>query len=170
MQLLILRHAIALDREVAQEQHVRDAARPLTPVGKRKMRTVARGIEALVDSIDIIATSPLLRAVQTADVLARRFPKAARAECGALRPNFAVASLPTWLRQQTFASTIAIVGHEPDLSGFIAWATSGRLHRYVKLKKAGACLLEFDERIAKGKAVMHWLLTAEQLRVFGRQA
>jgi len=170
MKILILRHAAALDREIAKQQHVRDAARPLTSAGKRKMRAAARGIEKLIDSIDVIAVSPLLRATQTGDFLARRFPKSTREECSALRPNFVIASLPTWLRQQAFDSTITVVGHEPELSRFISWATSGRLHGYIKLKKSGACLLEFSKRVAKGKAVMHWLLTPEHLRVFGRQA
>ena len=169
MRVLIVRHGIALDRELARQQRLVDSARALTPQGRRKMRGVARGVAQWVPAVDIIATSPLVRAVETAQLLHRRLRSAKPVTCSALRPGHTVASLPRWLKQQNADATVLIVGHEPDLSMFIAWATVGRMRSYIKLKKGGACLLEFTGSIAKGGAEMQWLLTPDQLRTSGKR-
>lgn len=169
MRVVVVRHGVALDRELARQQRLSDSARALTPQGRRKMRGVARGVAMWVPAVDIIATSPLIRAVETAQLLHRRVHSAKPVVCSALRPGHTVASLPNWLKQQHAASTVLVVGHEPDLSLFIAWATVGRRRSAIKLKKGGACLLEFAGPIAKGRAAMHWLMTPSQLRICGER-
>jgi phosphohistidine phosphatase len=57
-----------------------------------------------------------------------------------------------------------LVGHEPDLSQWAGWALTGRSQSLLALKKAGACLLEFEGRPEARKGRLLWLLTAGQLR------
>ena len=68
MNILVIRHAIAADRERHAEQHdgEDDGLRPLTARGRKRMREGARGLRRLVPKIDLLATSPLTRAAQTA--------------------------------------------------------------------------------------------------------
>ena len=70
MQVLVVRHAIAEQREEFAPTGKDDSQRPLTHDGRRKMRRGAVGLRAVVPAIDVLATSPLLRAVQTAEILA----------------------------------------------------------------------------------------------------
>ena len=70
MQVLVVRHAIAEQREEFARTGKDDSQRPLTHDGRRKMRRGAVGLRAVVPAIDVLATSPLLRAVQTAEILA----------------------------------------------------------------------------------------------------
>ncbi|MGH8609545.1 MAG: histidine phosphatase family protein [Gammaproteobacteria bacterium] len=70
MQVLVVRHAIAEQREEFARTGKDDCQRPLTDDGRRKMRRGAAGLRAVVPAIDVLATSPLLRAVQTAEILA----------------------------------------------------------------------------------------------------
>lgn len=70
MQVLVVRHAIAEQQEEFARTGKDDSQRPLTDDGRRKVRRGAAGLRAVVPAIDVLATSPLLRAVQTAEILA----------------------------------------------------------------------------------------------------
>ena len=71
MNLLVIRHAVAEDRETFAEQGKDDSLRPLTDDGRRKMQRAARGIQSMVPSVGVIATSPFVRATQTAQVVGK---------------------------------------------------------------------------------------------------
>src|SRR5690242_10606501 len=71
LRVLAVRHAIAVEREDFAKDGGTDALRPLTKTGRRKMRQAAEGLLTLVSKIDALAASPLTRAAQTADILAR---------------------------------------------------------------------------------------------------
>ncbi len=75
MKLLVIRHGVAMEREEYRQQCARESAqepddglRPLTSAGIRKMDKNARGLAKLVNHIDVLVTSPLVRAVQTAQM------------------------------------------------------------------------------------------------------
>src|SRR5688572_31331958 len=70
MQLLVIRHAIAMDREEYARTGRPDSDRPLTDTGRRRMRKNARGLQRVAPHPDLIATSPWLRAAYTARVVA----------------------------------------------------------------------------------------------------
>src|SRR5436190_1246413 len=73
MQLLIVRHGIAEERETWAPRN--DDLRPLTEEGKKKMKEAAKGLHALVPKLEVLASSPLTRAVQTATILAKEYDK-----------------------------------------------------------------------------------------------
>src|SRR5204863_491173 len=73
MRLLVVRHAIAEDREAFARSHKDDAARPLTPDGRRKMERAALGLKELVPELELLAASPYKRALETAEIIAHAY-------------------------------------------------------------------------------------------------
>ena len=162
MNLLIVRHAIAMDRDDFAATGQSDDLRPLIPAGRRRMRGVAKGIASIVVP-DLIATSPLKRAMQTAQILSRAYDIEIGAIVDALRPDRSPDEFVAWAQTQPADGTVAIVGHEPHLSQLIAWLTMGRSSAFVELKKGGACLLDFEGAPAKSGATILWLMRPSQL-------
>jgi phosphohistidine phosphatase len=128
------------------------------------MRRVARGLRALVDPIDVLATSPFVRSVETARIIAGVFGGPEPVQVDALEPGRPPADLVLWLEKEAPEGTIAIVGHEPSLGEAITWFLSGRRTPFVGLGKGGACLLEFPYEVGAGRAVLSWVLRPGQLR------
>jgi len=165
--LLVVRHALAEDRDLFKRTGQSDDLRPLTDRGRRRMRRIARGLARML-SPDLLVTSPLTRAVQTAEILSRAFDHAVSPPIDALRPDAAPEEFGRWAASLRGKSTVAIVGHEPHLTRLIAWLTIGRLSVYMKLKKGGACLIEFDRIPRQGGGTLLWHLLPSQLSELGR--
>src|SRR5206468_2606171 len=137
--------------------------------GRGKMRRGAQGLRSVVGRIALLASSPLVRARETAEIVAPALgvPRVEIVE--ALRPERAYDELAAWLRGRAQPNddedrTIAVVGHEPHLGGLVTWLMTGADDSRVELKKGGACLLHFDDEPREGEATLRWLLTPSQLR------
>lgn len=128
------------------------------------MKKVARGLAEAVDKIDLIASSPLTRAIQTMDVLSKKYPDAATTVVGALEPIQNYETFREWLGRLEGVETVAAIGHEPHLSGLAAWLVTGNEKPFFEFKKGGACLIEFEGAVASGGGQLRWLLTPAQLR------
>lgn len=163
MELLVVRHAIAEDREAFAKTGQEDDRRPLTTRGRERMETGARGLASLRKRVDVLASSPLTRAVETAEVLAEVWPGVAPVVVSALSPAGDYDQLTAWLRALGADQRIVIVGHEPHLSGFVTRLLGGR-GSAVRLKKGAACLLSIAPSAGPGSGVLHWALTPRQLR------
>jgi phosphohistidine phosphatase len=158
--LVLLRHAVAEDRALG----VRDAQRSLTARGRAKMLRAAPGLHALLPALELVLTSPLTRAVQTANILAEEYrPPVALIESEALKPGAEPQALLDVLHAHAYATTVMCVGHEPDLSRLASWLTTGGNKNLLTLKKGGACLLEFSREFRAGDARLVWLLTPRML-------
>ncbi len=168
MDLLVVRHAIAEDREAFARTGKGDEERPLTPAGRRKMEKGARGLRRLVESLDLLATSTLVRATQTGDVLEEAYGGVRTVRLEELAPDAKPAALLRWLGAQRRRRTVALVGHEPHLSAVVELLLTGTTPGFVELKKGGACLLALPRQAAAGGAELRWLLTPGQLRRLGR--
>jgi len=165
MRLLLIRHAIAEEREDFARTGKDDRLRPLTDEGRKKMKQAARGLRSLVPEIDLLATSPLTRAAQTGAILDSVFGGIDVVEVDELSPETTPEELLRWLRQQK-GKLIAGVGHEPSLSQILGWLLTGTDRRLFAFRKGGACLLEFgDGEPAAGTATLLWALTPAQLRM-----
>lgn len=162
MQLLVVRHAIAEDRE--QWAPRQDNERPLTDDGKKKMKEVAKALRSLVPKVDVLATSPLTRAVQTAGLLAKVYGTGEPVSVDALAPGQRPPALGSWLRTQSMHKTVAIVGHEPGLGAAASWLAAGTERSFLELGKGGACLLDLGEHIEAGGGMLLWVLRPSQLR------
>jgi phosphohistidine phosphatase len=176
MNILVIRHAIAADREQFADKHGGqddDAARPLTHRGRTRMRAGVRGLRRVVPRIDLLATSPLTRAAQTADILLQAYRGVKRVELPQLAPDKPVTSLLRWVQEQHAKQpprrdfTVALVGHEPQLGVFVSWMLTGLQESFVQLKKGGACLLYCEKDVKPGRSTMLWLLKPSQLRATG---
>ena len=162
MKLVIIRHGPAGDRAEWEAEGRDDRLRPLVPEGKKEMRRVAKGLKTLVPRIDLLAASPLVRAVQTAEIVEDEY------ECDmvtveALAPGHAPEQVVKWLRSQQ-GDTVAIVGHEPDLSTLGCHLLTGQPSSFLTLKKSGVALLELNQPPGPGQATLEWLLTPRVLK------
>ena len=162
MKLVIIRHGPAGDRAEWEAEGRDDRLRPLTSEGKKEMRRVAKGLGTLVSRIDGLATSPLVRAVQTAEIVEARY-ECHLATVEALAPGHAPEQVVKWLRSQE-GDTVAIVGHEPDLSALGCYLLAGQPSSFLTLKKSGAALLELNQPLEPGQATLEWLLTPRVLK------
>jgi phosphohistidine phosphatase len=168
MNLLVIRHAIAEDKDAFAASGRSDDQRPLTEAGREKMRRNAEGLRAVAPRVSTLASSPLVRARETAEIVATPL-KVNRVEIvDALRPDRPYDALLEWLRQRAAPNdeerTVAIVGHEPHLGGLVTWLMTGSPDSRMELKKGAACLLAFDGPVAAGSATLRWALTPSQLR------
>jgi phosphohistidine phosphatase len=180
MKLLVVRHAIAMDREDFQYEArkkakdngldpdvlANDELRPLTDDGVRKMRKNALGLKRLIDEPDLLATSPLVRAIQTAEILQARWSHLETTTIDELKPESAPVDFAKWLTSVKLPAdaTVVIVGHEPHLSSLVSWFLSGTSRPLVELKKGGACLVDFKAGVDKGRGRLVWLATPKMLR------
>ena len=170
MNLLVIRHAIAEDKEAFAATGRSDDQRPLTKEGRSKMRRAADGLRQACPRVGVLASSPLVRARETADIVAPIFRIENVEIVEALRPGRPFEELTAWLRQRTVPNgededmTIAVVGHEPHLSGLVTWLMTSGTESRIELKKGGACLLRFERAPAPGEAILRWALTPSQLR------
>ncbi len=167
MRLLIVRHAVAEERETFAATERDDAERPLTEQGRRKFRKSALGLRGLVPALDVLATSALLRAVQTADILAKVYGVGDVVRLRELEPEAHAAALLPWLHAQRHRAVVAVVGHEPHLSSLAERLLTGGDREFVELKKGGACLIDLGEGPRSSRAALLWLLTPGQLRKLG---
>src|SRR5438874_12508273 len=131
MQLYLVRHGIAVDGGEAMP----DGSRGLTDKGRRRFHRTARAFGKLGHKLDLILTSPLVRAVQTAEILAGATKHGEVAVLEELDPKFDVATLRTAVAKRARKSgAVALVGHEPQLSLALA-ALSGVSPADIDLKK-----------------------------------
>lgn len=120
----------------------RDADRRLTMPGRRDMLAGARGLRGLVEDIDWIVASPLIRAQRTAALLARAYPHAERTSLELLAPGSDCKPLSKWLSKQKLPAVTAWVGHEPSLSLWVGQILVGKNQSIVRIKKGSVCCLE----------------------------
>jgi phosphohistidine phosphatase len=166
VKLLIVRHGPAGDPEEWERQGKDDRLRPLTPKGKKEVRKAAAGLVRLVPALDLIATSPWLRAVQTAEIVNKEYG-VDLVELDELTSDHQPEELNRWLSQQRGPEAVALVGHEPHLGLLAGYLLSGKPVSFVDLKKGGACLIEMDDPSKPGSGCLEWLLGDRELRRLG---
>lgn len=165
MDLLVIRHAIAQDREEFARTGRDDAQRPLTDDGREKMMRAAAGLRTLAPELARLATSPLLRAVQTARIVAAAYDAPPEIQTvDVLAPGSAYVDFARWLGRQDVDGIVAVVGHEPHLSGLVTWLLTGADESRTPLRKGGAALLTFEGAPGRARARLAWLLTPAILR------
>jgi phosphohistidine phosphatase len=158
MDLYILRHAIAAPH--GSREYPQDGDRPLTPKGIRKMNAIAEALLQLDLKFDVILSSPLARARQTAEILASVFRAKKQL---AFTDHLAVggdsgALIDEINNRYGTMESIVLVGHEPYLSEMISLLVSGDPSLSITLKKGGVCKLAVRSLSAGRCATLEWLL------------
>jgi phosphohistidine phosphatase len=166
MQLYVVRHGIAVDRE--DPKCPPDPERYLTEEGVEKTREVAKGVAALGATPDLFLSSPYVRAVQTAEIFAAVFeyPRQKIRRSDLLLPGAEPTLFFRELTRDKQSSSVFCFGHAPHLDDLIATAL-GSKHHVTSLKKAGAALVEL-RRISPPSGQLMWLATPKLLRRAGK--
>jgi phosphohistidine phosphatase len=156
MNLYIIRHADALPRG---QDGVADEERPLTDKGREQCRKVAQALLRHGAVLNSLISSPLVRAQQTAEEIRQHWsPSAPTLQvCEELAPGRRFKKLVRWL-VGLGEENVGLVGHEPDLSKFIAWLI-GSKQAQLNLVKAGVAAVACDGTLTKGCGTLQWLVT-----------
>lgn len=168
MKLLIIRHGIAMEQDEFAASGQPDDMRPLTARGTKRMKMIARGLVAEVESLDHVATSSFTRAQQTAGILTDAFGLGEAEVTASLVPGVPLEDFEKWIASHAEDDIVAVVGHEPHLSSLATWLLTGGDDSRIELRKGGACLIEFESAPRRDSGRLLWLLTPRQLRALAR--
>jgi phosphohistidine phosphatase len=162
MDLLIIRHAIAFDRD--RNRWSDDAERPLSQAGMRRARKAAAGLRKLTRRPDRLLTSPLVRATQTARILTSVAGWPEAEEVAELSPDEPALALLEFLGKDRSKLT-AVVGHQPGLGHLLAACLLGGGGALpIEMKKNAVACVSFPGRPRAGRAALAWLATPKMLR------
>ncbi|CAN5545898.1 phosphohistidine phosphatase SixA [soil metagenome] len=163
MDLYLIRHAVAFDRDY--ERWPNDADRPLTPEGEDDFRLAAGGLSNVVCQVEVLLSSPYVRAWQTAKILSADASWPAPGIFQALEPDVSPHKIALALRTYAEADSLALVGHRPSLHELAAYLLTGEGDMLnIGLKKGGAACIRFDGAPERGAGKLRWLLTPKILR------
>lgn len=161
MKLILVRHGLAEEKDVFLQSQDNDSLRPLTPKGRKRIQILAEKLSEWVDDLGLIVSSPYVRAHQTAEILAKSFPKANYVDVAELVPLVHPQAFLKWLRMNGgSAKTLIAVGHEPHLSLLSSFLLQGTLNSFIEIKKGGVVAFEIDswENIGPETAHLIWVL------------
>ncbi|MGA7932572.1 MAG: phosphohistidine phosphatase SixA [Kovacikia sp.] len=156
MELFLIRHGLAGEHG----SYANDHERPLTEEGKKKTRQVAKRLLDLDLEFELILTSPLVRAQQTAEILLKVGLGQKLEESSHLAPGGRIDAWVDWLRSQHYPENVrlALVGHEPGLSEWAETFLWGKSSGTLRLKKAGVIGLSLPESGSPiGACSLFWL-------------
>jgi phosphohistidine phosphatase len=162
MDLLIVRHAIAFDRD--RHRWREDGERPLSPAGIRRARKAAAGIKELTKAPHRVLTSPLVRAQQTARILTEVAGWPVAEETPELAPGEPALVVLSLLAKDR-GKLVAVVGHQPGLGHLLAACLLGGGGALpIEMKKNAVACVSFEGTPRAGHAALRWLATPRMLR------
>jgi phosphohistidine phosphatase len=170
MDLYIIRHAIAV--EPGTPGYKDDSQRPLTEKGSQRMVSIARGLKNLEVRFDVILSSSYLRAIETANIMIKVL-KMQKSQL-AISENLEPMGFPDQLigeinENYSNLDSIAMVGHEPNLSALISLLVAGDPALSINMKKGGVCHLSADNLIHERRATLEWLMMPKHLIGLGEK-
>jgi phosphohistidine phosphatase len=164
--IYLVRHGIAADPTAGMN----DADRALTPAGGRKMTRIATGLKRLGAVPDVILSSPLRRAEETAALLATVLTPDRAAEIyPPLAPGHGATDILKGLQVHRRAHAVMLVGHQPDMGEFASFLLSGSAAlAQLDFKKGGVAAIAVPALPPRSSGMLRWFLTPKQLRFIGR--
>lgn len=159
MLLYIVRHAYA--GQNGDPRYPDDSLRPLTNKGRRRFRRLVKKLARRGFAPQIVASSPLVRCRQTAEILAERTPvRPEVVETDALAPQSALDELVAWSNEQQ-SDELAWVGHSPDVEALAA-ALIGAREGALRFAKGAVAAISFEDQIAIGEGELQWLISPRE--------
>jgi phosphohistidine phosphatase len=163
MLLYLVRHGAAETADVLRWPD--DRGRPLTNAGEDKLAKAAPALKTLASEVDLVLSSRLVRAWQTAEILARKGGWPEPEPCPALEPGGTSAEIVDAVREHGQAQSVAVVGHEPILSHLAGYLLFGQDDvAPVDFKKGAIVSVEFGHQPGPGAGHLRWFLTPRLLR------
>lgn len=169
MLFYIIRHAIA--EPLGEANDFSDERRTLTPAGRDRMQRIAKGLKRLSVEFDLVLTSPLLRAVETAEILVTEMGASRDLikRTDALAPGASFAPLFEEIRRYPELESLAVIGHQPGLGDLVSLLVVGQPGALaLDLKKGSVCLVKIERTIPVFRGKMAWLLAPKQLRLIAK--
>ncbi len=159
----MLRHGLAGTR--GSPEYANDDERPLTPEGIRKTVRQVQGLNTLKLSLDVILTSPLVRAAETAKIVHQGLDRPGQlVTSDTLKPTGDPGRLIEKLAMNyTTSSKVMIVGHEPYLSSLVSVLVTGDPEPAIRLKKGSLCKLRMFAARYGRCGWIEWSLTPKQM-------
>ncbi len=155
MELYLLRHGIAEERSSTG----RDSDRCLTEEGREKLRRVLERAHAAGVDPSLIISSPLKRAIETAEIAAHELGYEGRIlRSEAISPESSPAKLWSEVRSHSGEDSVLLAGHEPLFSHTVAWLL-GSTREMVHFRKAAIVRIDFESLAAEPRGVLQWMLT-----------
>jgi phosphohistidine phosphatase len=162
-ELYLVRHAIAAERG---DEWPDDTKRPLTERGISRFKAGVKALSVLDVAVDEVFTSPLVRARQTAELLASGLDtKPTVKVLDVLAPGHTPGVVMAQLARAAKRRRIALVGHEPDLGELAAHLIGAQ--RALPIKKGGVCRIDVEGLTAKRAGSLIWFVTPKVLRKLG---
>jgi phosphohistidine phosphatase len=168
MELYVIRHAIA--QQLGLKNDFTDEKRALTSEGRERMREAAKGLRKLSVEFDLILTSPLARAVETAEIIAATLglSKKEVEQTGNLTPDASTDELFAEIKRHSDAESIALVGHQPYLGEIISKIVQGNRTLAIELKKGSVCCINVSETVTTLRGNLMWLCAPKHLRMLAK--
>lgn len=161
MKLYLVRHAWA--GQHGDPRWPDDALRPLTKDGAKRFAAVAKRLDSIGVAPGLVATSPLVRARETAEILIRHLAEEPELiELEELAPGSQLERLIAWTNQHARDRDVAWVGHAPDIDSW-AGGLLGMASSAFRINKGAVAAIEFEDRISRGAGELRWLVTARVL-------
>ena len=158
MNLYLMRHAHA---GIPRENPVLDAKRALVKEGREQCMLMARVLSALKVQVDVIVSSPLKRALQTAQFVGTEIGYEARVEISpALGPDADFASFQQMLAHYSDCESILAVGHNPNLFQFLGRLITGNGGAAIRMRKGSVARVDLDHH----PALLQWLIDPRSAR------
>jgi phosphohistidine phosphatase len=157
MQIFLLRHGIAEDKSPSG----RDADRRLTDEGRAKLRRILERAHGAGVRPSLILSSPLKRAVETAEIAARELGYDGKiVRVGALSPDASPSEVWAEIRKRPDESAILLAGHEPLFSATVAYML-GSTRAMVDFRKGALVRIDVEGLGASPSGILQWMITAK---------
>src|SRR5437762_11858126 len=134
------------------------------------MERAALGLKALIPELDVVGASPYKRAFETAEIIASAYGDLTVERVAELTPGASLDRVVAWLTGGHARGSVAVVGHEPDLSRLVCTLLADTSRPFLELRKGAACLLESPGPVGRGAAPLAWFLGPSRLRPRGTAA
>jgi phosphohistidine phosphatase len=165
MEVYMLRHSDAVPRGTPGYPN---DDRPLTEDGVKKFTEAAKAIAGLAGNFDVIISSPLIRALDSAKIAAEAAGyKKNIITSQYMIPGSPMRSLFNFLKEFNSKNKILLAGHEPHL-GYLASLMIGIEEHVIEFKKGGMCRINISKFPPEKPGVLVWHLTQKQLREIGK--
>jgi phosphohistidine phosphatase len=167
--ICLVRHAVAEKRDPARWPD--DSLRPLTPEGIARFRSAARGLGRIVSTVELFLSSSYTRSWETAELLREvaRWPAPER--CRQLEADQTPGAALHALQTRSKPSSLALVGHEPNLSSLASLLLTGHEDALeLELKKGAVVFVEIQADVPPGTGVLRWSVSPKILRALDPSA
>lgn len=150
MRMIFVRHGVPEEADWMMKYGKIDFDRPLTRIGAHEMQQVAKGLKKIVESVSTIVASPLVRAQQTASILAEEFLISVVHTEDALSHEYAPSETLSALARVS-GETILCVGHQPNISSTISLALNGSSDPMIDMGRGSVCGVYFTRHCNPGE-------------------